>query len=259
MTSSSHHARMTLLVQAIGVLLCLSLHTCQAQQRQKLDLNDLGSLLGGLGGGDGMGQASQECPQHCSSSNLHPVPKKHVRPYSNGCSVPPFLRESLGDYSHFTPCCDLHDTCYMSCGATKSMCDKEFGKCMKRVCRSRFKVSKAKADKCVGLASTFEVGVSMFGCQGYSELQGEGCDCVSSGDAHGRVKEYAEAFYNTYNATHALPDTIKEKYLDGSHRKPEEHGELLFRLYRKYTDSIEIISRDGMSGRNGPTHFTSEL
>lgn len=230
--------------------------------QQQFDLGDLGSLLGGggVGGVGGMGQPDGgECPQHCSTSNLHPVPKERIRPYANGCSVPPFLREGLGDYSHFTSCCDLHDTCYMSCGATKTMCDREFGKCMKKMCKSKHynKGSRDKAQKCNGMAQTFELGVSMFGCQGYSELQAEGCDCVSSHDAHSRVKDYAEAFYQTYNATHALPDSIKERYLDGKRRKPEEHGELLFRLYRKYTASIEVISRDGMSGRDGVTQFTT--
>lgn len=239
-------------------LLALIATGCNAQQQQ-FDLGDLGSLLGGSGGG-GMGQpGGGECPQHCSSSDLHPVPKERIRPYSNGCSVPPFLREGLGDYSHFTPCCDLHDTCYMSCGATKSMCDREFGKCMKKVCKSKeyHQGSRDRAQKCNGMAQTFELGVSMFGCQGYSELQAEGCDCVSSHDAHERVKDYAEAFYRTYNATHALPGSIKERYLDGKRRKPEEHGELLFRLYRKYKHSIEVISRDGMSGRQGVTRFTT--
>ena len=281
----AHHGYMNMIRSNVAtlakaicvVLLCLShLSICHGQQRQRQridlgDLGDLGSLLGGLagaaggggggggGGGAGIGQAGQECPQHCSSSNLHPVPKKHIRPYSNGCSVPPFLREGLGDYRHFTPCCDLHDTCYMACGATKTMCDQEFGKCMKKICGRKFKNSKTGLDKCTGMAQTFELGVSMFGCQGYSELQAEGCDCVPRRDAHGRVKAYAEAFYETYNTTHPLPDSIRERYLDGKHRKPEEHGELIFRLYRKYTDSIEIISRDGMSGRDGPTYFRRDI
>jgi len=32
------------------------------------------------------------------------APRKRIRPYSNGCSVPEFLRASMPDYSHFTPC-----------------------------------------------------------------------------------------------------------------------------------------------------------
>jgi hypothetical protein len=184
-------------------------------------------------------------------------------PYSNGCSVPESMRAGLGDYSHFEPCCDLHDACYFSCGVPKSFCETEFQKCMDSQCTLQNKNSKSTAqrEECDKLAMLFVMGTSLFGCKGYTELQGEGCACVSTREkANERVRQYAHEFYSVYNQTHTLPESFMDKFLDLPRSAPRvkqigKHGELIFRLYRKYPKSIELITRDGKSGRDHDTLF----
>jgi len=149
----------------------------------------------------------------------------------------------------------------MSCGASKAFCDKEFERCMKRdVCA---KSNHASRQECNQLADMFVLGVSMFGCNGYQELQREGCECLDSSEAWDRTREYVEQFYSVYNGTHTFPQSMLEKHKLHSHEEKNDHGKqhnelhgrLLYMLYRKYPKSIDIISRDGISGRQNPTFF----
>jgi len=257
----AHSSVVTLLL----LLLLLSTTTTTQAQTINLDLNDLGDLLGGFAGAANQ-KKDGSCPSACEdaeTNSLVPAPKQRIRPYSNGCSVPPSIRQGLGDYSAFEPCCDLHDTCYMSCGVSKPFCETEFGKCMKSICQKKHKTNPQKRQECNGLADMFMMGTTMFGCGGYTELQKEGCDCLDHEEAEKRVNEYAREFYNTYNQTHSLPDKIVQKYLEHethiSHtNRAKKHGELLYRLYKKYPHSIDIISRDGQSGRPGPVYFDTQ-
>lgn len=226
------------------------------------DLGALGDLFGALAGA-----ATQKedgtCPSACAGPDHYPVPKKRIRPYSNGCSVPESMREGLGDYSMFVPCCDLHDACYFSCGIPKPMCEDEFNKCMKRQCKET-KRTKQQRTECEELAGLFTLGTSIFGCGGYTELQKEGCECLPPPEAARRVREYAHEFYAAFNQTHTLPDRFLNKYLqhDGraDHTKRiSKHGEMIFKLYQKYPKSIELISRDGKSGRKRESYFQPSL
>lgn len=245
-------------VKKTFLLLTLNLIIVQAQKKT-INLDDLGEL-GGLF--DALSGASKQakdgsCPHKCKDS-LFPVPKKRIRPYSNGCSVPESMRKGLGDYSHFEACCDLHDACYMSCGVHKPLCESEFQKCMKHQCKAMH--SKKRRKECENMASLFVTGTSIFGCKGYMELQDEGCECVSRVDAETRAKEYAEEFYATYNGTHVLPEAFTGLYFDLSPHLSrgdviKKHGEMFFRLYRKYPQAIHVISRDGKSGRKESSHF----
>ncbi len=245
-------------MKKLFLLLTISFISAQGQKKT-INLNDLGEL-GGLF--DALSGASQQakdgsCPHKCKD-DLFPVPKKRIRPYSNGCSVPESMRKGLGDYSHFEVCCDLHDACYMSCGVHKPLCEGEFQKCMKHQCKKM--KSKRRSQECESMANLFVTGTSIFGCKGYMELQDEGCDCVARADAEARAKQYAEEFYATYNGTHALPDTFTSLYFDLSAKMNrgdviKKYGEMLFRLFRMYPHAIHVISRDGKSGRKESSHF----
>ena len=88
------------------------------------------------------------------------------------------------------------------------------------------------------------------------ELQEEGCECVSKSKAFERAKEYAEEFYQTYNQTHSLPKKFTEKYLSGEEKIVQnKQGEMQYTLYRKYKEAVEIIARDGKSGRGHDSFF----
>jgi hypothetical protein len=117
------------------------------------------------------------------------------------------------------------------------------------------------------------MGTSIFGCSGYTELQKEGCECVGSPEeAVARVTEYAHEFYAAFNQTHTLPDRFLQKYLhhgahdggDGNQHRTNtndhqtrihKQGEMIFKLYKKYPKSIQLISRDGKMGRKEETYF----
>jgi hypothetical protein len=242
----------------LAVLVCLCVLPAHVVGQLHLDLNnmgDIGSLLDGLKNQNKDGT----CPSACDDQpRLLPAPKKRIRPYSNGCSVPPSMRSSLGDYTHFTTCCDLHDTCYASCGVEKKTCESDFGKCMKHMCRIKYQPSDENVQKCDGMADMFTMGTSMFGCGGFTELQKDTCDCLEPKEAKQRVHEYATEFYKTYNQTHPLPDKFVEKYISPSvsrAKRQQNFGMALYVLYRKYPQSIDVIARDGQSGRDEPTYF----
>ena len=182
-----------------------------------------------------------ECEAPCQRPK-RAAPKPLFRPWSNGCSVPPFIQ--MPDFA-FEKCCDLHDTCYMTCGVSKAFCEKEFEKCLIGHCKRSYKGNA----ECKSTASTFVMGVEMFGCTGYQESQQEACDCLSDGaKTVERFAEYTSSFYAAYNSTHALPAETAQKFSG-------KEGQLVYALYKKYPQAIEIISRDGQATRGKQTLF----
>jgi hypothetical protein len=267
-----HHI-MRLLVSVVLVCLCLLLvhvHVVVGQVNfvDMNNLGDLGDLLNGIKGAQNQ-KKDGTCPSACDDQpHLFPVPKKRIRPYSNGCSVPPSMRSGIGDYSHFHKCCDLHDTCYASCGIDKKRCESDFDKCLKRTCRTDFQsISPQKVQQCNDMADMFTMGTTMFGCGGYTELQKDTCDCLQPKEAEQRVHDYATEFYKTYNQTHALPEKFVQAYISpppdnnannkAISRKKRQHnfGMALYVLYKKYPQSIDVITQDGQSGRHEPAYF----
>ena len=115
-------------------------------------------------------------------------------PESNGCSKPAFIQVSGEE--DFTSCCDLHDSCYATCLMKKTECDKQFGACMKTMCKTTFK---EREDTCLQAASVYEMGPQMFGVQGFQESQHEYCTCVDNYDkAKDAYKNLFMNFYTTY-------------------------------------------------------------
>ena len=115
------------------------------------------------------------------------------------------------------------------------------------------------------MSKMFVAGTSVFGCSGYGELQAEHCDCVPREEAATRTKEYLHAFYNHYNGTSTLSKKFVDKFVNEfdpktKQQKDEAHfqrdlGTAIYALYRKYPESIDIISRDGSSGRKHAVLF----
>jgi hypothetical protein len=95
-------------------------------------------------------------------------------PESNGCG-------SYGLKIHsqwHTPCCDVHDKCYGTCGKSRNDCDSEFKKCMARQCK-KYDAKKAKKQRedCEGQAQMFFTGTRSLVCQAYLDSQKEACVC----------------------------------------------------------------------------------
>lgn len=180
-----------------------------------------------------------DCPSRCpAGKRLAPIDK--IRPYSNGCSVPPFIQ--LPDFT-FTQCCDLHDTCYMTCGVSKAYCEKAFGQCLKAHCKKAYNGN----GECTSTADTFVMGVEMFGCQGYQESQQQGCECLPKADASARYASYLKDFRLAYNGTELSEDLVR-KYAN-------KEGQLVYKLYQAYPTSIDVIGTDGQRQRDQPAFF----
>ncbi len=99
--------------------------------------------------------------EQCKMKGWVPVQKFKRKVQSNGCSKPEFL--TVEGEEDFTTCCDHHDACYATCGISKDYCEKEFEKCMKRLCKEAF----SSNDRCEGAASTYAMGTAMFGDAGF--------------------------------------------------------------------------------------------
>ena len=188
---------------------------------------------------------SQECAwTKCEDKGMVAV-KSSTRPYSNGCSVPSFIQ--LPDFK-FEKCCDSHDACYQACGASKNDCERDFQKCLKAHCNSRYKGN----GECKKTAQTFVTGVKMFGCNGYQESQAIACDCVSRSKADSRNSAVLRKFYDRFNSSKTDEDigTVVKK------NKGKE-GTMWRALFNKYPEAIEVISRDGQA--QTPSGKGSEL
>lgn len=192
------------------------------------------------------------CPATCKGDAI-PAPKLGHLPYSGGCKTPDFssLKGDYTDISHFQSCCNLNDICYMSCGLTKKFCDEDFKKCMLRECSFQL-----DEEECKVTANEMELGRRMGGCKWYQYSQQFLCGCYSPEESLERTSEYAHEFFTVYNKTHNLPSGLSQKYLEKT-PNAERQGLLLFKLFKKYPDAIEIIGTDGTATRSFPKIFSS--
>ena len=109
----------------------------------------------------------------CNANKEIQVQKPSTPPESNGCSKPSFIQ--VNGEEDFTYCCDRHDACYGMCGSDKTFCDKDFGNCMRRLCKSNF----PNNPECAGAAGTYEMGTMFAGQQGYADSQEQHCICIA--------------------------------------------------------------------------------
>ena len=179
------------------------------------------------------------CPANCVGDAL-PAPKNGIFPYSNGCLIPEFKQgKDFSPYGYFKSCCDLHSACYMACGIEKKTCDEHFTDCMINQCKSQL-----DEEECTITAREFAMAQKLNGCNTFKKYQMYMCQCYDPDEAHEIVKDYAQNFFGKYNTTHNFPENVAKKYFD---KKPNSkmHGDLLYRLFKRYPESIEKIASDG--------------
>jgi hypothetical protein len=102
----------------------------------------------------------------CSSKLVCPgdaKPRQYRDPIKNGCGsealvkfVPTFVKKSTLSQI-FTPCCDIHDICYGTLGATQKRCDDAFKQCNTRACDVQYGSSYVKKQLCYGALNTMQV------------------------------------------------------------------------------------------------------
>jgi hypothetical protein len=192
-----------------------------------------------------LSRAQQQCKFSCPDPTKAPVQAARL-PYSNGCSVPSFIQ--LPDFD-FSTCCDQHDACYMVCGVSKELCEKDFGACLTSLCETKYDRDKS----CSDTANTFVMGVRMFGCPAFMGSQQSACDCVDGSEVEGRTMDAVTKFYARFNPEKGLPEVEQTVEKNKGKKAPS----MWRALFKKYPKAISIISRDGES--QTPTGLGEEL
>ena len=131
----------------------------------------MGSLMGVVSGRgkDRAGGCVFSCP-----AGQSPAAKEGHIPVSNGCGTGQMkLPETVVD---FTPCCDVHDVCYHTCGSDRHACDVDFAECMDAACHAGG-LAKDRLATCHSQAKMYGLGVSLGGCPPFLESQKDACHC----------------------------------------------------------------------------------
>ena len=140
----------------------------------------------------------EECIYECPGTGDVPVPNpKHVHA-ANGCGALGFsvAPEEL-PLPVMSLCCDVHDACYDTCGKDKELCDKEFQRCLYRVCSDdqQRRVDRIAHTKCKTGAKLLYTSTITLGCQPYKEAQKEACLCIKNTN-YRRQYETGEKYKN---------------------------------------------------------------
>jgi hypothetical protein len=179
---------------------------------------------------------AKDCPPNTS------IAQTLAMPSSNGCSKPPGM--SVEGEQDFTYCCDRHDVCYATCGIDKSFCEEDFGKCMTNLCATAFPTQ----PNCRGAASVYQMGVTMFGGQGFMQLQEEHCECIPDDDVVKRYRTILEGIYASHapNKTQEETGAVLDKALTDA--SPSTLRKTFYRVLKKY--DAAIVHVDGRVGRD---------
>lgn len=122
-----------------------------------------------------------DCELHCPDG-FRRYPNIHHRPSANGCGS-----YGIEDYTHVMPalteCCNRHDYCYDICGIDKSVCDKDFEKCVKKLCsRTNLELSETEQanlhQACESVTTIMYSSTVVFGCPAFLKSQHKACVCI---------------------------------------------------------------------------------
>lgn len=175
-------------------------------------LEGLASLFSGLGDiGDGGAPAGgsvgtkkrrrSECPKGRTRvpKDLDSILSRPRRNQfiANGCGPEGMqVEEPFGLWQ----CCNGHDVCYSTCGASFQLCEDQFGRCMKGVC-DRIQ-SPERARECHKQASSFTGMTGIFGKGSHASSQRDTCECKKKGpEADAAWRSFVEAVYAKSGAT----------------------------------------------------------
>lgn len=188
---------------------------------------------------------SVESATSCQDDSEVLVQKLETLPSSNGCSKPAGI--SVGGEEDFTYCCDRHDACYSTCGISKQLCEKDFGKCMTQLCNSAFK----RNPECPGAAQVYQMGTSMFGGSGFSNLQDDFCECIPKSQASSHYTKLLTSIYQKHStkSNEEIPAVV-ENLMSKADSKVSMMAKLFYKVLKKYDSAI---SHEGpRKGRNPP-------
>lgn len=121
-----------------------------------------------------------DCELRCPDG-FRRYPNVHYQPSANGCGS--YGIEIIHEVPSLTKCCNTHDRCYDICGNNKSACDKDFEKCVKKLCSANsLSLSEAKSanlrQACESVTTIIYSGTVVLGCPAFLKSQQMACDCV---------------------------------------------------------------------------------
>jgi secretory phospholipase A2 len=138
-----------------ALFVMVSIDYSYSQPGGNIDLGDLLGMLGGAGGGGGGGKGKAAiCPKgEVAVPGDDQFTDAHL--FANGCGPTGMqMSEPYGLYK----CCNGHDICYGLCGTTHSFCEKQFKKCMKKVCEEQLPEIQANCTQQAGGFSGMTAG-----------------------------------------------------------------------------------------------------
>ena len=161
----------------------------------------------------------------CASNSQVQVPKQpFVQITANGCGPEGMkIDEEFGLYR----CCNRHDICFQSCGVTWRYCEKDFQKCMRKVCETSTK------EGCQDQANVFSSMTSMFG-SGFFDMSQDGVrECVDVSNKKERYVSFLQEISSNTMATEEA-NALVEKY----EKKP---GIMVYKALKKYKENTVIF------------------
>jgi secretory phospholipase A2 len=187
-------------------------------------------LLVVLSGWSDVAVGADSCPD--ASHVL--VQKFDSFPVSNGCSKPAGI--SVGGEEDFTYCCDRHDACYSTCGISKSYCEKDFGKCMEELCRTAFKSN----PQCSSAAQVYQMGTTMFGGNGFQDLQRDFCECVPKSNVQKHYRKLLEKLYKEHSekSVNEVSEALTKLMIKAGDSVPRL-GNFFYMIMKKYESVIQ--------------------
>ena len=170
-------------------------------------------------------------------SLLNAVPRQHF--VANGCGPQGMeVQEKFGLWR----CCNGHDVCYSTPGATFKYCEDTFGSCMKQVCEENH--SGTAQEECHQQAQGFTGMTALFGRGSHASSQRDVSTCVGSPEeAQTRWLSFLAEIHTAGQV--AVPSEAALTSMLTAHKGKE--GELIDRLVKTYgvpfvkkTGSVEI-------------------
>jgi len=183
--------------------------------------NPLGDLMGLLGAVKDHPDGSSVCKK-----GKMPAPKMdhHEQMSANGCGPQGFqIKEAYGLHK----CCNGHDVCFSVCGTSHEFCEKEFSRCMKKICKTPLEGS---PKECKQQAKAFSKLTKTLGKAFHSKSQEMSCDCLKGSDVPARHRAFLQNFFSRYNESQATDEVLD----DTLERWKGREAHLYFDLVKTY-------------------------
>lgn len=159
-------------------------------------------------------------------------------PEMNGCSNEGFFVYGEED---FTPCCNLHDMCFQTCGITHHQCETDFLKCMKQMCIDTYPDNK----KCVQASKIWTLTTSILGTHLYKCYQDIFCICIDKQEEESHYKRFYKNVgiqfpwnINFYQIMKEYPNVFGEPYVPYINNKQKTAYEHFLNVVSYVSDSF---------------------